>query len=315
MNKKNKLLRPKTKDEVVMDIVQLLDEYHITIQDLRIAINPSNRTSSLTADIINFISFCGGVLIFAGLIIAVGLAWSTLNTHLRILTTLGTGIIFFMLSMIMYIYNNKKMGNFLFIASLFFQPLGLLVAINEFEMRTDMRILVLSILGVIFIQQIFVFLKAKTSFILFTALSLLTAMLILGLDIFNADDKAIEIIVGLVLLLLTFLIDKTAYRTIAGFWYLMGGILFLAGLFDLLQDRPIESTYLVVSCGVIYLSTLIHSRALLFISTLATVSYIGYFANTHLFQTTPWPFMLALLGLVLFGAGTLAYKLSKNFKQ
>ena len=87
----------------------------------------------------------------------------------------------------------------------------------------------------------------------------------------------------------------------------------LYGVFSLIEWPPIEIAFLGVAAAVVYLSTLVRSRTLLFVGTLAILSYIGYFSAKHFVQSIGWPIALVLFGLLLIGLSATAFRINKNY--
>lgn len=65
---------------------------------------------------------------------------------------------------------------------------------------------------------------------------------------------------------------------------------------------------------IIYVSTVVRSRTLLLTSSLATLSYIGYYTGQYFADTLGWPVALIILGLVLIGLSSLALRLNRKYR-
>ena len=97
-----------------------------------------------------------------------------------------------------------------------------------------------------------------------------------------------------------------------GIGYLLGSIMLYSGLFDLLENTPIELLYLAVTASLLYVCVVLQSRALLLTTVLAMLSYIGYFSAKHFVDSLGWPVTLVLMGIVFLGIGTIAIKLKQR---
>ena len=73
--------------------------------------------------------------------------------------------------------------------------------------------------------------------------------------------------------------------------------------------------FLGAASGLVYLSTVVHSRMLLFVATVGMLSYIGYFSAKHFVESIGWPIALMVFGLLLIGMSALAFRISKNYIQ
>jgi len=99
---------------------------------------------------------------------------------------------------------------------------------------------------------------------------------------------------------------------LAGLGYLLGSILFYCGLFDLVQDTPVELLYLAVTAVILYACVVLQSRALLLTTVLAMLGYIGYFSAEHFANSLGWPVTLVLMGVAFLGVGTIAIKVKRR---
>jgi hypothetical protein len=105
--------------------------------------------------------------------------------------------------------------------------------------------------------------------------------------------------------------DDQHYR-LAGLGYFVGSILFYSGLFDLVQDTPIELLYLAVTAAILYACVVLQSRALLLTTVVAMLGFIGYFSAEHFANSLGWPVTLVLMGVAFLGVGTIAIKVKRR---
>ena len=201
----------------------------------------------------------------------------------------------------------------LFLTGTFFQTVGLFVAMNEFKDGLDIRVASTLIFGVMLLQQILTFKRIKRASLVFILTAFWCVFLLSFLDLSHANEKAINIVVGMSLLCIAYLLDKSCYKSIANFWYVVGSVLFLTDLFDALKNTTVELLFFFISSFILYFCTVIRNRPLLFVSTLSTLGYIGYFTSKHFMDSTVWPILLIVLGAVCFGIGILVLKISKKF--
>jgi hypothetical protein len=97
------------------------------------------------------------------------------------------------------------------------------------------------------------------------------------------------------------------------FWYLAGSAVFFSGLFELVEGTPVELVFLACACGGVFLSTWVRSRALLFVSTVAILGYIGYFTAEHFRDSLGWPLVLILLGLAFIALSAIAMRINRRY--
>lgn len=304
----------KSRQTALMQIVQLIKTYNLSITDINQALEHHVERSQ-TETMTKLLAYLGGIFIFAGISIYVGTFWPKMSSPTRISIILGTGLILYILAMILPI-NNKKNEYLitpLFLTSIFFQTCGLFVAIYELARDIDIQLASLLIFGVMFIQQYLSFLKLHRPVLLFSSLVFGSAFLATALELLSLSDRIVGIIMGAILMGIAFLLNKSIYRTMSSFWYFVGAIIFLNGLFDLVKNTWFEILFFAAGCGLLYLSTLVRNRTLLLVSTIASLGYIGYFSYKHFINSAAWPIALVLVGFICFAAGVTVLRISKRY--
>ena len=123
------------------------------------------------------------------------------------------------------------------------------------------------------------------------------------------DESLIALAVGIGLMCISYLIDKSVHQKITPPWYFVGSIFFLYGIFDLIDNTVLEILFFGVASGLMYLATLVRSRTLLFVSVLAIMSFTGYYFQGVLFNA----FGLIIMGFLLIGLSVFAMKLNRKY--
>jgi hypothetical protein len=132
-------------------------------------------------------------------------------------------------------------------------------------------------------------------------------------DILNVDESFGVMMLGGCLLLTAVAADRTPHRSITPAWYLVGGIAFLYGLFDLVAGTPFELLFILIASGFVYLSATIPSRTLLLVATGAILGYTGWFTGEHFADSLGWPLALMLFGLLMIGLSALAVRIDRQY--
>ena len=101
------------------------------------------------------------------------------------------------------------------------------------------------------------------------------------------------------------------YPRLIGLGYLFGSAMLYAGLFDLVQDTPIELLFLAVTAGILYACVVLQSRAMLLTTVLAMLSFIGYFSAKHFVDSLGWPVTLVITGVIFLGVGMIAIRVKR----
>lgn len=304
----------KSKKDALAEIGELAQKYHLTQQEIIQACREHNP-GVYAETIMKIFSKLGGIFLLAGIFVSVALFWQDMNSLARVLITLAPGVLLYLFAFTLPAID-KKYDNWmipLFLLSAIFQPLGLFIAVSEYVKGTGPDAAGLLVFGVMLLQQIIIFLTLRRTIFLFTSLIFGTILTLTGLIIMDVSDNVLGLVTGSLLLITTFFIDKTRYRAIASFWYMVGSLLFLGGFFDLVQNSKAEVVFLLAGIFVLYLSTWVKNKTLLFTSTFSILLYIGYFANSHFVDSSLWPIALIVLGLVCFGVGIMTLKISKKY--
>ena len=121
-----------------------------------------------------------------------------------------------------------------------------------------------------------------------------------------------SLMIGVCLVVTAYGLHKAdRYPRLIGLGYLVGSAMLYAGLFDLVQNTPIELLYLAVTASILYACVVLQSRALLLTTVLAMLSFIGYFSAKHFVDSLGWPVTLVLTGIVFLGVGMIAIRVKR----
>ncbi len=305
-----------TKNAAIEQILRIAREHGLTSADIETAFMGADRGGAEPPAniLVRILGYLGGTFVFAGLSIFIASNWDVMNTAARIIITLGSGIAVFIMAIVASgdeRYFRVKTPLYLIAAGL--QPVGILVAIDEFSSGGDWHYAVLLTAGIMVFQQGAVFWQKRDTTLLFT--SLLFALWFFGvaLDLLSVDENFIALILGAATVSLCIGLERTPHRGMNPFWYLFGSACFFYGLFDLVQHTAIELAFLAVACASVFLSTWVRSRTLLFVSTIAILAYISYFTSQHFQDSLGWPLVLILLGLIFIALSTIAIRINKRY--
>jgi hypothetical protein len=122
-----------------------------------------------------------------------------------------------------------------------------------------------------------------------------------------------SLVTGVCLMLTAYGMQKEErYHRLVGLSYFIGSIMFYSGLFDLVQDTPVEILYLGVTAATLYACVVLQSRTLLLTTVIAMLAFIGYFSAEHFANSLGWPVTLVLIGVAFLGVGTIAIKVKRR---
>jgi hypothetical protein len=121
-----------------------------------------------------------------------------------------------------------------------------------------------------------------------------------------------SLIIGVCLVLTAYGLQKAdRYPRLIGLGYLIGSAMLYAGLFDLVEKTPFELLFLAVTASILYACVVLQSRAMLLVTVLAMLSFIGYFSAEHFVDSLGWPITLVITGIIFLGVGMIAMKVKR----
>jgi uncharacterized membrane protein len=304
------------RNQALDDILAIARQHGLTAKDIETAfkatLDDSSESSSRTLG--RILGYLGGIFIFAGLSVFISMNWDVMNTAARIIITLGSGLAVFIMALVASSderYSKLKTPLYLVAAAL--QPTGILVAIDEFSSGGDWHLAVMITAGIMAFQQAAVFWQKRDTTLLFTSLLFTLWFFGVTLDLFGVDDEAVALLLGASTLMFCVGLERTTYSGMNPFWYLVGSLMFYHGLFDWVQHSALELIFLAFAVGGVFLSTSVRSRTLLFTSNLAILAYIGYFSYQHFQDSSGWPLVLIVMGMVFIGLSVLAMRINRRY--
>lgn len=306
-----------SRDDALQEVVALIKGHGIALKDIESALNVPDSGTKIQAGISSKIfTYLGGLFVLAGLAVAMNMFWPQMNSAMRIIITLGSGVVCHILAITLAKRDGKeKAVEALFFLGALLQPSGLCIAIIELSaIPGDWRYAALAVTAVMTAQQLLAFLALRrVSVPLFFAIAFAATALSLAADLSGMNDDLIFLAAGFFLLCAAYKTGYTAFRKTAGFWYAFGAVMFLWGLYAVLENSWIEILFLAASTGLMTLSARVRSTALLAVSIAATFCYITHFSAEHFADSIGWPVTLILLGIAFFGLGNIALKIRKKY--
>ena len=308
------------KSTALQDIVAIAREHDITIDELTAALKaPAGSEASESQDakntvLMRVLAYLGGIFVFAGLGVFIAMNWDTMNFPARVVITLGSGIAAFIMALVAVNDERyEKAATPLFLIAALLQPTGLLVIFDEFYRGDDWNLVGLVTSGVMAVQQIMTMLKTQRTTLLFTGLVFVCAFALILFDKIGVDYTITALVMGASILSVSAGLNGTRHDVITPFWYFVGSMWLLFGIFDLVEGSAIEVLFLAAASALVYMSTVVRSRTLLFVSTVAMLSYIGYFSAEHFVDSIGWPIALVLFGLLLIGMSAVAFRINRKY--
>ncbi|HQR50359.1 MAG TPA: DUF2157 domain-containing protein [Methylophilaceae bacterium] len=305
-----------TRQDAIIEVVDIIKRHNLSLVEIAEALKggleiKAERSSGILSRLFGYI---GGIFVFAGLAIYIGMQWSSLSPASRILLTLGTGFSVFVLALVCTTDDRfEKAATPLFLVAALLEPTGILVTLHEFSRGGDPAYGLLFLNLVMAIQQGCAFYARRRSVLAVTAVYFSVGFFVITFDLLHVERHLIGLTIGLSLLSIGWSIDKSRHKPVAALVYFVGAILFLATAYDWLDHRPYQILFLALACGTIFLSTVARSRTLLLIGTLALIGYIGKYMAEHFAHNLAGPVGLMLAGFLLIAVGALAVRINNRY--
>ena len=304
------------RQDALIEVVDAIKRHGLTLDEISTALTGSKEFKAQTSGSIlsRLFGYVGGIFIFVGLAIYVGMRWDDLNSIGRILLTLGSGFCAFILALVCTTDQRfDKAATPIFLVAALLQPTGIIVMLNEYSHGGDPAYGLLFMNLVMTVQQGCAFWARDR-----TVLALSTTIFALGFftvafDLMHLNHNLIGVTIGASLTCIAWSLDTSRHKSIAPLCYFFGSVVFLTAAFDWLRHTPIEILFLGLACLVIFLSTVARSRTLLLVGTLALVAYIGDFIAEHFAHNLNAPLAVMLAGFILIGLGVIAVKINTKY--
>jgi len=303
----------------VEQIRRLMTEHHLSVAEIVDAVSmdepvvesdPDARSALLT----RVLSYIGGAFVFSGIAAFVALQWGEMNSVARVVITLGSGLALFILAL--SALHDSRFRNAtvpLLLGAAALEPVGLMVAFDEFGGGGDAQVAAMLTAGTVAMQFILGFLRYQRTTMMFVGVFFASACWGLVLDLLDFEWQLAALTSGVAWLLLGVHFHRGLHAPTAPPLFFFGCWAFLSGLFEMLEDRPYEILFLAAACSMTWLGVWARSRALNFASTVAILAYTAYFTGRHFADSIGWPIALIMIGLLMIGISALALKIDRRY--
>lgn len=304
------------KQDALLEIVALAKHHEISVSDIANALQaapalPSKPSSSVLSTLLAYI---GGIFVFAGVGVFIGMYWDDFGSAARMIVTLGVGLVAFVMAVLCLAEERyKRAATPLFLIAALLQPTGILVMLHEYASGGDTRQGLIFMSAYMLIQQGATFWAKRSSVLAFGAILFACILVANTLDLFGMPENPIGVVIGFSLLCIAYALQQSRHLAIAPFWYFVGGLVLMWAVFELVEHSPFELLFLGLAALLIFLSTAVRSRALLSIGTLSMLLYIGYYTAEHFANTLGWPIALVVIGVALIALSALAVRLNNKY--
>lgn len=305
------------RDKALLEISKLARDHELTLDEIGACLTKEHLKDKNGSWLNRLLGYLGAVFIFGGLALFIGMIWHDINSPARVIITYGPGFVAFVLGiLVLKDARYEKASTPLFLKSAILLPTGMFVFLHEYASGDDTQLAAIIVFGLLAFQFLGTFLSFRRTSLLFFGYLFWNTALGMVMERMGVPGELLGLALGLSILLTAWSIDKTAHRGIAPFWYFIGGIGFLWAVFDVVEGNfPLDIIFLPVTVTMMLVSTRIHSRTLLLVSTFALLGFLGYFTEEYFADVTGWPLALILMGFMLIGVSAYAVKLGQRIKQ
>jgi hypothetical protein len=305
-----------SRQDALVEVVDLMTRHALTIDEVAAAlagqgIHAADRSSGVLSRIF---AYLGGIFVFVGLGIYVGMRWDDLGPAGRVLLTFGPGLCLFVLALVCASDARLAVAATpLFLVAGLVQPTGILVMLREYGRGGETEPAVLFTSVVMLVQCGCTFWARRRTVLAILSIVFGTNAAFVSLDLLDANLYLTGITLGASLLCVGWSLDRSPHRAIAGIVYFAGAALLLEETYGWLRREPLEILFLGAACGVVVLAAAARSRSLLAVGTAALVGYIADFIYRHFADNLGAPLVLMAIGLVFLGLGAAAVRINAQY--
>lgn len=304
------------RQDALIEVIDTIRRHDLSLEEIAAALDdgPAVREQRSGGILSRVFGYIGGIFVFAGLAIFIGMQWDVLGTAQRILLTLGSGFCIFVMALACTTHERlEKAATPLFLLAALLQATGILVTLEAFSLGGDPAYGLLFLHFVMALQQGCAFIARQRSVLAVTTVYFLTGFFVIAFDLLGIDRHLIGVTIGLSLLCIGWALDHSRHKPVAGLIYFCGATLFLVVAYDWLDGGPLHILFLALAAATIFLSTVARSRTLLLVGTLALIFYIGDFMAEHFADNLAGPIGLILAGFMLIGIGAVAVRINNRY--
>jgi len=305
------------KKDALQKIVTLAQNHDITLDEIGAHLTKSHLKDKSGKWLSRLLGYLGAAFIFGGLALFITMQWDALSSPTRVIITYGPGLVAFILGiLVLKDVRYEKASTPLFLKSALLLPTGMFVFLNEYADGDDTQLAAMIVFGILAIQFLIPFLAVKRTSLLFFGYLFWNGSLGILMDRAEIPGEFLGIALGLSIMMVAWTIDRTDHRAIAPFWYFLGSVGLLWSVFDVVEGVvPWDLLYLPLTIFLMLISTRMHSRTLLLVSTFALLGFLGYYTEEYFADVTGWPIALMIMGFLLIGVSAYAVKLGQKIKH
>jgi hypothetical protein len=298
------------REQAIDHINELMRDHGLSPSDLR-ATSSAARSGEWLRPVL---ATLGGLFVLAGLIAGFSLIWDDLVPLARVAIVLGAGLVALVLAaMAGQREDYDKAASILFVLAGWFQTWGLFVAVDEYLTTTPNDLHALAVFGVMAAQFALLLVWQRRSELLLGVMVFTTLSFIAVCSHLDIDSELMATVMGLSGMVVSWALERTAFKPLCGLsWWVYSSALAIGAFGLLAGEFPLDLLLIGVGAVLVQISVLVRRRALLALSVIVLLSYLGYFTQEYFADTLGWPIALIVFGAVLLAASGFAIRLGQR---
>lgn len=289
-----------------------------------ISVSGGDKTEGFHFNIVKILYFLGGFIALSGVVVFVSQFWDTLPFFGKVAVTLGSGIIAYIISLLLRDYPSATLvSNLSLVFSALLLPTGVTVILNEMQISDWMLASLWMAIG-FFMVYFSTTRILKNDVSRFLTIVCGTAIFYTSVLLFARENPAIVqtlrdfysymfMVYGATILALSSILSPVApvKRPLNAILVFVGTVSVLGATFAL--EDFWRFACLPVIAFFFYLSIVMHKRIILVLSSIALMGYLGRLTAEYFSNSLGWPITLMLLGLLLIGVGYATFSFGKKY--
>jgi hypothetical protein len=273
-----------TKEQALAEIQRIIEANNLDAADVRElasatrkggALENRGRRAALGPIVLRVFYYLGGTLVFAGLGIYTQLVWRDLTSVQRVLITLGSGVVAYLLGIVFARHKDvEAAATPSHIVAFIMQPVGVSVLLNEFFEGDNTALGAMIVFGPLAVQQFLTFWALRRPSLLLFTLLYTYGFAGAATAYFDFDFGIAALACGLFLYFLSVdLHRRQAYSELTPLFFTLGSALMLAGVSYHVSGTVYEPLALSLSFAFLLHAVLQRSRTLYVVSVVFIGSY------------------------------------------
>jgi hypothetical protein len=263
----------------------------------------------------------GGLLVILGILYFMSQLWGDLSSTLRILITLGAGLVFAGAGSLFLIQEPEKdLGNVFHAIGGCLVPGGALVTLDEVFTNVNSTGPVAFTVGLVFLFYLALVFYHRRVILSFFAFATGTAFLYLLSDSLMpsagpAYYTYLTMVIGMSYVLYGLAFSDGWNDRLIPLLYFFGSLGFYGAAYSrIASSQLMELLFPFLAFGGLALSVVtLKSRIALTLSTLAVAGYVVYLTREYFADSIGWPVALIVLGFIVIGLGYLSVNLNRRY--